>query len=164
MDFISIGLGLLGGLVAGGAGALGLKKGTDGKKLKSADEQAQAILNKAKEAATTSDAQAKNRARNIEAAAKVEAEKEARKREEEARQVEKRVREKETQLDQKMTSFEMREKRLKEQEDRITQLEGRVGETLEQVKTKLEQASAMSQDEAKKVLIETMEGEAKHDA
>jgi len=60
MDFIGIGLGIA-GVVVGAIGGLGIKKAADGKKLKSAEEQAQAILAKAKEAALTSDNQAKNR-------------------------------------------------------------------------------------------------------
>ena len=163
MDFISIALGV-GGLVAGGIAGLGIKKSMDAKTIKSAEEQAQSLIAKAKEAAATSDVQAKNRARNIEQAAKQEAEKEARKKEDDARQLEKRLREKETQLDQKMSAFEIREKKLKEVEERVEQTESKINETLTQVKEKLEQTSAMSQDDAKKMLIETMENEARHDA
>jgi len=74
------------------------------------------------------------------------------------------VREKEVQIDQKLSAFDNREKKLKEQEERTQSIETKVSETLEQVKQKLEQTSAMSQDDAKKMLIETMENEARHDA
>src|SRR4051794_13309561 len=99
MDFSSIRM-LVGGLAAGCAVGFGVKKVSDGGKLKSADAQAQALLAKAKEQASLSDNQARNRARNIEQAAQTAAEKDARKREQDARDQERRVREKETQLEQ----------------------------------------------------------------
>jgi ribonuclease Y len=163
MDLITIGL-AIGGIVIGLVVGLTLKRSADGKKLKSADQQAAALLAKAKEQAVLAETQARNRARNIEQLAQQTVEKEARKREQEARDIEKRVREKEVQLDQKILTFENREKRVKETEERIAQVEAKVNETLTDVKNKLEQASNMTQDDAKQLLIDTMKNDARHEA
>jgi ribonucrease Y len=163
MDFITLGM-LVGGLAAGAAAGVGLKKVGDGKKLKSAEKLAESIVAKAKEQANVSDMQAKNRARNIEQLAQQAAEKDARKREQDAREQERRVREKETQLEQKIQSLDQKEKRLQEIEERALQTEKRIAETLVQVKQKLEQASSMTQDDAKKALMDAMESEAKHES
>jgi ribonuclease Y len=163
MDFISIGLGVIG--IAAGAGVgLSYRKSADGKKVKSAEEQAQAILLKAQEHLKTAEHQARNRARNIEQAAQQEAQKDARKRETDGREADRRTKEKETQLDSKLSAAELREKKLQETEARVQQTETKVSETLEQVKSTLEKTSSMSQEEAKKVLVDTMEGEARLDA
>ena len=163
MDIMSLGLAAAG--VAAGLGAgFTIKRGSDGKKLKSADEQAQTILAKAKEHLQTAEHQARNRARNIEQAAQQEAAKDAKRRENEARDADRRVKEKETQLEQKLSQAELRDKKLKETEERLQNTEKKVTETLDQVKIKLEHTSNMSQEEAKKILVDTMEGEARHDA
>ena len=163
MDVLSLVL-AAGGLVVGVGAGFGIKKSQDKKKVASADREAQNLIAKAKEQANTSDMQARNRARNIEQAAKAEADKDARKREQESRDQERRVREKESQLAQQISATEAREKKIKEQEERLAQIETQKTETLTLVKQKLEQTSAMTQDDAKKMLIETMENEARHDA
>jgi ribonuclease Y len=163
MDLMSIGLAAIG--AAGGLiGGLKFKKISDGNKIQSAEEQAKAIVVKAQEHLKTAETQARNRARNIEQAAQQEAQKEARRRENEAREIERRSKEKETQLEQKLSQADAKEKRLKEAEERIQTSETKVSETLAQVKTSLEKTSSMSQEEAKKVLVDTMEDEARHDA
>lgn len=163
MDLISLVLGATGLVVGSGVG-IALKKSQDSKKVKNAEREAQSLIAKAKEQAATLDMQAKNRARNAEQAAAQALERDTRKREQDARDQERRIREKETQLTQQISSYENREKGLKEKEEKLTLTEAKVTETLEQVKIKLEQTSSMTQDDAKKMLIDTMENEARHDA
>jgi len=163
MELVSLALGVFGLAVGTGVG-IGFKKSQDQKKIKNAEKEAQNLIAKAKEQAAVLDMQAKNRARNAEQAAAQALERDARKRENDAREQERRVREKESQLAQQISSYEAREKRVKEQEEKLTQAEAKVVETLQQVKQKLEQTSSMTQDDAKKMLIETMENEARHDA
>lgn len=152
------------GLFLGLSVGLVFKKMSDGKKIKNAQKEAQTILAKAKEQANTSDMQARNRARNIEQSAQQAAEKEARRRENEARESDRRIREKEQILEQRLASYESREKKVKEQEDKLTQMENKVTETLGEMKQRLEKTALMTQDEAKKMLVEAMENEARHDA
>ncbi|MCC6277336.1 MAG: ribonuclease Y, partial [Oligoflexia bacterium] len=57
-----------------------------------------------------------------------------------------------------------RENRAKDVEERLKAQEARIQETLVDVRRKLEHTSSMTQEEAKKTLVETMEGEAKLDA
>jgi ribonuclease Y len=111
------------GLIVGVGAGFGIKKSQDSKKVKNAERESQSLIAKAKEQAATSDMQAKNRARNIEQAAKQEADKEARRREQDARDQERRVKDKESQLASQITANEIREKKLKEQEEKIALVE-----------------------------------------
>jgi ribonuclease Y len=67
-------------------------------------------------------------------------------------------------LDQKETSLSKREKYLANQESVVLEKEKKYHELVEQQQTKLETLSGISSAEAKKLLMQSMENEAKHDA
>jgi ribonuclease Y len=67
-------------------------------------------------------------------------------------------------LDQKETSLTKREKYLATQENTVTEKEKKYNELLEKQQTKLEMLSGISSAEAKKLLLQSMENEAKHEA
>ncbi len=162
MDLVTLGLPIAGTVIGLLTGFI-VKKSLDARRIKGAEKVAEGIVAKAKEQASVSDNQAKNRARNIEQAAQQAADKDSRKREQDSRDQERRVRDKEIQLEQKIASTSQMESRLKDQEEKNRQAEHTILETLKQVKQKLEQTSSMSQEEAKKMLLEAMENDARHE-
>lgn len=159
MDILGIVLGVL-GLAAG----FGLKLILEKNKIKSAQKEAEEIINRAKQNAQNTESQARNRAKGFEQNAQREAEKESKRREREAAEFDRRLKDKEIQVERAKKEYEAKELRVKEVEERIKQKEQNVVITLEQAKQRLESAASMTKDDAKKSLMEAMEGEAKLEA
>lgn len=67
-------------------------------------------------------------------------------------------------LDQKEISLEKKDKRLVQQEKEVAEKEKKYNELLEAQQKKLEELSGITAETAKKLLIQTMENEAKHEA
>ncbi len=154
---------VLGAAIGAGA-AIFIKKNFETKKLKSADDQAKAMINKAREQANVIDLQARQKAKQIEQTAQrlqQDLERDNRRRESDAQKMavesDRRLKEKEGQYQQKLESVDHKEKRLKELEEKNHTIE-------KQLQDKLEHISSLTRDEAKKTLIESLEGEAKMDA
>ncbi len=91
-------------------------------------------------------------------------ERESRERRNEQQKIEKRLLQKEESLDRKSEGIEAKEnrynKKLKELEDK----EGKIQGLIEEQKTKLEEVSGLTQEEAKSILMNDVEKEAKHEA
>ncbi len=103
--------------------------------------------------------------------AKQEVEKETSERKKELFSLEKRILKKEESLDRKFDNIDRKEddlgkrdKELQRQEARLKEMETEVTDVLEDEKRKLEEISGLSAEEAKNVLLEAMEADAKHDA
>ncbi|MBK9295134.1 MAG: ribonuclease Y [Oligoflexia bacterium] len=156
MDILSLIL-LAAGVLAGCGVGFGIKKYLDAKKLKAADEVARQTIAKAKEQANVIDMQAKRRAQQIEQNAQSQMDRENRRRENEARELERRLKDKESQFEQKIQNLDHKEKRVKEHEEKLHLTE-------KQLQEKLEHISSLTREEAKKTLIDSLEGEAKLDA
>jgi ribonuclease Y len=102
---------------------------------------------------------------------KAEFEKETAEKRQEWQNVEKRVLQREAHLDKRVEVVEAKEgeiskkeKTLSQQEKTIQEQEKKVAATLEKQRTQLENIAKMSSEEAKRLLMETMENEAKHEA
>jgi len=67
-------------------------------------------------------------------------------------------------LDQKEMELNRREKKIAQQEERIAQMEKEAEEKLTEINKKLEQIAGMTAQDAKKMLMESMIEEARHDA
>jgi ribonuclease Y len=102
---------------------------------------------------------------------KAEFEKETLGKRQEIQNLEKRIIQRESHLDRKLELLEMkegeierREKNSIQQEKMLTEQEKKVNGLLERQRTQLEELAKMSSEEAKRLLMESMENEAKHEA
>ena len=102
---------------------------------------------------------------------KAEFEKETNEKRQELQNLEKRIIQRESHLDKKIELLDLkegdltrREKTLIQQEKTIQEQEKKVASLLEKQRIQLENIAKMSSEEAKRLLMETMEEEAKHDA
>lgn len=166
--FVWLGSGLLlVGLVVGflirkrlGEARMGLAKEQADKTVEEANRQAEMIR---KEASL----QAKDRVYQ----AKAEFEKETQEKRQEIQTLEKRLLQKETNLEKKVELLDFKEieitkrdRALSEQEKLVAEQEKKYGDLLEKQRTQLESIAQMSAEEAKRLLMEWMESEAKHEA
>jgi ribonuclease Y len=102
---------------------------------------------------------------------KAEFEKETLEKRQEIQNLEKRIIQRESHLDRRLELLEMkegeierREKNSIQQEKMLTEQEKKVNGLLERQRTQLEELAKMSSEEAKRLLMESMENEAKHEA
>ncbi|HTP64475.1 MAG TPA: ribonuclease Y [Geobacteraceae bacterium] len=167
---ISILLSLIAAVVGFLAGNLLRKKLTESK-IASAEEQAVKVLEEAKRQAETISKEASLQAKDVVYQAKAEFERETKDRRREQQLLEKRLQQKEENLDKKVNLFDQRdadfakkEQSLLAREQNQVHKEEKLNQLIADEMNKLEQISGMSAADAKKVLMETMESEAKLDA
>jgi len=159
------------GLITGvPIGFLIRKKMLEGR-VEKADEYSKKIISQAQKEAENIKKEAELKAKDILYQMKVEFEKEAKDKKEQLLFQEKRLLHKEESLDRKIDQIEKREERLvrreKEIEDMIKDLEERkkeIEELKKEHKRELERLAGISREEAKELLIKSMEEEAKNEA
>jgi len=152
------------------AGNLLRKKLTESK-IASTEEQAVKILEEAKRQAETITKEASLQAKDVVYQAKAEFERETKDKRREQQVLEKRLQQKEENLDKKMNLFDQRdadftkrEQGLFTKEQNLAQKDEKLNQLIADEMNRLENISGMSAAEAKKVLMESMENEAKLDA
>jgi len=140
-------------------------------KVTSAEEQAIKVLEDAKRQAETITKEASLQAKDVVYQAKAEFERETKDKRREQQVLEKRLQQKEENLDKKMNLFDQRdadftkrEQGLYAKEQNQVQKEEKLNQLIADELNKLETISCMSAAEAKRVLMESMENEAKLDA
>lgn len=160
-------LGLLGG---GGLGFL-LRYLWLEKKNQKLEKDAQNIVIEAKKEAETIKKEAILQAKDTLFQMKAEFERETKENRKEFQNLEKRILQKEENLDKKAESLDKRdstiskrEKQIGQQEKEIADRERELQGVLEEERRKLENISGMSSQEAKEMLISSIENEARHDA
>ncbi|MBT0666102.1 ribonuclease Y [Geobacter pelophilus] len=134
-------------------------------------EDAGRLVENARREADTILKEASLKAKDAVLQAKTEAEQEAKEKKKDLQALEKRLQLKEENLDKKMNLFDQRDAELIKREQSISsrdqalqQKEEKVSQIIEEQRSKLETISGMTAAEAKKVLMEEMENEAKMDA
>ncbi len=159
------------GAVAGIVGGFFLRKNLVESKLATADEAAKKVFADAKKEAESLKKEARLQAKEELYKSKAEFEKESRNKKYEMQKMEKRLRQKEENLekkvnllDQKDISVAKREKALEPQEKRVKEMEGKYTAALVEQKSLLEKISGMTSSEAKKLLMQNIENEAKLDS
>ena len=140
-------------------------------KIEIAEETAKKLLERAKKEAETIKKEAHLQAKEDLYKAKADFEKETRGRRLEVHDLEKRMVQREENLDkkvelldQKEANLSKRERSLAIHEKEILEKEKELQAILDQQRLKLENISGMSSDEARKILMQSMESEAKHEA
>lgn len=140
-------------------------------KVAHAKSQASRLVEEAKKEAETAKKELLLQAKEKLYQERTEFEKENRSRRTELQNLEKRLLQKEENLDKKVSvldqkevSLTKREKALNAQETVVVEKEKKYAELVEREQRKLEELSGISSEEAKRLLIQSLESEAKHDA
>ena len=170
MELMSI-IGLVVGLVVGaGLGFLIFYLLIRSRK-RSSEEEAKRIIEEAEKKAEARLKEAELSAKDYLYQARAEFEKESKAVRSELAQLQERLMHREETLDKKVELLDQkelelnrREKKLAQQEERISQMEKEAKQKLQEVNRKLEQISGLTASEAKKLLMESMIEEARHDA
>jgi len=139
--------------------------------LRSAKEEAEKILDDARREAEARKREAELEAKDLVLQARAEFEREVTSRRQELIELETRLVQREENLDRKVELIDKKEQELREFEENLHKFEGelkkREGELkklIEEEKRNLERVSGLSAEEARKILMERIEEEAKHDA
>lgn len=147
------------------------KKKIDEANIEAGKGAAEAIIKEAKRSADNVKKEAELHAKDLIFEGKAAFENETRERKKELQSVEKRVQFKEEGIDKKTEALERRdaefvkrEKTIAEQEKRVKGLEDEAAACVAAHKTRLEEVAGISSEEAKKQLLDAMEGEAKLEA
>jgi ribonuclease Y len=151
-------------------GFLGRKKFAESK-LKTAESTAQKIVEEAEKKAEILGKEALLQAKDKLYQAKAEFEKETMERRQDLQTLEKRLVQKEANLDKKVELIDFKEVEISRREKDVVEKERSVGEQqrkydelIDEQRIKLESIAKISSEEAKRLLIESMESEAKHEA
>jgi ribonuclease Y len=160
--------------VAIGAGVLVgflMKKRSAGPAAVNVDEQAAKILEDARREAETTLREASLKAKDEVYQAKAEIERETKEKKKDLQALEKRLQQKEENLDKKINLYDQRdldfgkrEQAFAQKEQALGQREEKISQLIEEQRQQLEKISGMTAAEAKAVLMEAMENEAKLDA
>lgn len=161
-------------LAASGAGFfIGniLRKKLSESMVSKAEDTAARILEDAKRQADTVLKEASLQAKDAVYQAKAEFERESKERRRDLQALEKRIQQKEENLDKKVLIFDQRdadlfkkEQSLASREQSLTEKEEKLNQLIEEERRNLERISGLTSEEAKRVLMETLENEAKLDA
>ena len=162
------------GLLIGAAGAGGLvflRQKWSQETVHSAEEAAKQILEEAQKEGSVVKREAQVQAKDTILQAKAEAEQEINERRKEIQQVERRLQGRDDSLEKRSEALadredglNRREQSLKSKEDNNQKKEQEYENLIDETRQKLEQVAGLSRDEAKDVLVEQMENEAKQDA
>ena len=133
-------------------------------KLKYAEETAKRVLEDAKREAETKRKEVILEAKEESVKMRREFEQETRERKAELSGLEKRLLQREDHLEKKERAVEASEKKVKEQEDNLTRIRGELEKVREQQVKELEKVAGLPQEEAKKLLLASLEKEVARDS
>jgi ribonuclease Y len=162
---------LLAGLIAGGIIGFLLQQKLARKKLESSESLSSRILDEARKEAETIKKDSILQAKENLLRVKSDFEKDAKERKEELEALERRLRSKEENLEKRSDAFSQKENALEGREKASLQKEAQINEKNEKIerllqeqRVKLEQVAGLTAEEAKNVLIQSMEAEARREA
>ena len=133
-------------------------------KVARAEERAKEIENQAMQQAETLRKEKVLEAKDEIHRQRTEAEREIRERRNETQRVERRLLQREENLERKLDSLESREQNLNAKQAEVQKTQAKLDEMVAKRVEELERVSGMSMDEAKSLLLESVEQEARHDA
>lgn len=140
-------------------------------KIAQAEETAKLVVEEAKKEATVIKKEAEVQAKDLVLQAKADSEKEARERKREVQQTERRLQNREESLEKRVEVLESREAELsrrdhdlKSKEEAVQQKEKKYDGLVEETRQRLEQVANLSRDEAKRMLMDSLVEEARHEA
>ncbi len=140
-------------------------------KVAQAEETAKLVVEEAKKEATVIKKEAEVQAKDLVLQAKADSEKEVRERKREVQQTERRLQSREESLDKRVEVLESREAELsrreqgiKSKEEAVQHKEKKYDTLIEETRQQLEQVAGLSRDEAKRILMDSLLEEARHEA
>jgi ribonuclease Y len=131
--------------------------------IRSAEEESRRILQEAERDAETKKREALVEAREEIHKARAEVEKESRERRTELNQLERRLSQKEETLDKRSESLERKDEVLQRKNREVEQQQVEVNEVLNKQRTELERISHLTTEEARELILKTVEDEVKHE-
>lgn len=151
-------------LVIGGFVGWIMRKNTAEKVIGTAEQEAKRVVENAR-----GEAESKRRESVVAAKEEVmhirnEVEKESRERRNEIQRMERRVIQKEESLDRKMESLERKEENLHRKEDEVDHLKENLTQTVAKEKQELERVSGLSTEDAKQMLLHSVEQEVRYES
>lgn len=160
------------GLLIGGVAVFLIKRAQDEAQKKSARAESDRIINRAKSEAQKIDRDSKAKAKDFETRARKNVESDIQKQKTQMKtkegQLERRLKEIDDQHKVKMEDVEKSEKSLADKtvkievtEKRIEELEGKIEAEYQELRDKLSRVSSMTPEEAKREIVQALEGEAK---
>lgn len=149
-------------VIAGGAGYF-LRKNLAEATIRSAEEESRRILQEAERDAETKKREALVEAREEIHKSRTEVEKEARERRTELNQLERRLSQKEETLDKRNEGLERKDEALQRKTRDIEQQQVAVSELLDEQRLELERISHLTTEEARELILKTVEDEVKHE-
>jgi len=159
------------GLVLGIPAGFFIRKKVLEKKIEKAEEYSKELISQAKKEAENIKREAELKARDLLYQMKVEFEKEAKEKKDQLLLQEKRLLHKEETIDKKIEQLEKKEERINEKEREINEMiqkleeeNRRIEELKREHQRRLEELAGISKEEAKQMLIKSMEEEAKNEA
>jgi ribonuclease Y len=163
------------GLLLGGVGVFIFKKMQDEATKKSAKSEAEKIINKAKSESVRIKRDSESKAKDFEARARKNVEQDIQKQKNQLKQkeqqLERRLKEMEDEHNRKIEDNQRFINQLKDREEKVVIAEGRQKELekkaeqqIQELKNKLESVASMTQQEAKRHLLDSLEDEAKREA
>jgi ribonucrease Y len=171
MSTIQLILGGAAGMILGFVIGFWTRKKIVENQIESINNYSKKIINDAHKKAKTVKKEAMLRAKDTLYQMKLDFEKETNEKKEQLQLLEKRVFNKEENLDKKIEHYDRKEKKLTSQESRLEELEqelkdkeSQYDQMIAEQRERLEQLAAMSSQEAKELLLKSMEEEAKHEA
>jgi len=148
-----------------------LRKRAAEKTIASAEAQAQKILEDARKEIETQRRELMMEAKDKLFKERTEFEEQTRARRQELQNLENRLLQKETTLDRRIDTLDGRDRELQQRDEQLKKAQGQLQEKegqltslIDEQKNRLEKISGLTADAAKKLLIETMTNEARHDA
>ncbi len=164
-------LGSVAGVILGFMVGFWTRKKIVENQIESINNYSKKIINDAHKKAKTIKKEAMLRAKDTLYQMKLDFEKDSNEKKEQLQLLEKRLFSKEENLDKKIDHYDRKEKKLTDQENRLEQLEeelkgkeSQYDQMVAEQRERLEQLAAMSSQEAKELLLKSMEEDAKHEA
>ncbi|WP_066173183.1 ribonuclease Y [Bacillus marinisedimentorum] len=170
MDFTTAIISILLAIIVGAVVGYFVRKTFAEAKISSAEHAAQQIIEDGKREADASKKEALLEAKDEIHKLRTEAERDIRERRNELQKQENRLMHKEENLDRKSEMLDKKESMLEKREDslttrqqRVEELESKVEEMLEQQQVELERISGLSREDAKQLIIDSVEKEVSHE-
>ena len=150
-------------MIIGAFGGYTARKRTAEAQIGSAEEEARRIVDEAREKGNSEKKEAVLEAKEEIHRMRQELDRDTKERRSELARQEKRVVQKEENLDRKMDSLEKKESLLNKKEAKLNESQARLDSMQEREDAELERISSLSKEEARNILMSTVEEELKHD-
>jgi len=164
IEIIILIIGVVAALAIGIVVGINIRKRTAEREIGSAELEATRLINEAIRSGESKKKEMLLEAKDEIHKSRTEHDKEVKERRAELSKQERRLEQKEATLDKKTEAFERKEEELAKKLAKVTETQAKADELCQQQMAKLEEISALTQEQAKAYLLETVENEVRHEA